>query len=199
MQDELPAAIGRVEVEALDPFLRTLVFTDGTVTRALAVRTLAPTAVERVAQAEVAIAADVAGSLEIQQGELAVRRRAAIGFQAGPPVIWAESHLLPERLPPGFMRLLDGAPDGIGQSLQRVALESTRELLWFGCEAPPPWASPTAGASGRTICRLYRIVCERRPAILIHESFAVEERAGLLCLAGLAPEISAEQPLEAGR
>ncbi|HYJ21761.1 MAG TPA: chorismate pyruvate-lyase family protein [Solirubrobacterales bacterium] len=185
-QDERPAALAEVEIETLDPFLRGLLFTDGTVTRALAVQTLSAVVVERVDQEWVPVSADAAAHLEVEAGEESVRRRVRIGFDAGAPLLWAESHLLPERLPPGFMGLLDGAPDGIGQSLQRVALESYRELLWLGHDAAPDWAEPGAANAG-TIRRLYRIVSGGQVGILISESFAVEERDGVVRLAVGAP------------
>ncbi len=181
LQDERPPRLGEVEVASLDPFLRGLLFTDGTVTRALAVGTLCPVAVEPVGQAEVPVPAAAAEQLEVEPGVDSVRRRVRIVAGAA-PVLWAESFILPERLPPGFMGLLAGAPDGIGQSLQRVALESSRELLWFGLDRAPEWAGEAAGAE--TLCRLYRIVSERQPAIVIAESFAVERRDGSLRLAG---------------
>ncbi len=185
MQDERPAGIGDVEIAALDPFLRGLLFTDGTVTRALTLQMLAPVAVERLGQDEVKIAAAAAACLEAEAGGNAIRRRVRIGTGMA-PLLWAESHILPERLPPGFMGLLDGAPDGIGQSLQRVALESSRELLWLGRDQPPAWTGAAPGTE--IVSRQYRIVSERRPAILIRESFAVATRAGTVCLAGLEAE-----------
>ncbi len=183
-QDERPDAVGEVEVGAVEPFLRNLLFTDGTITRALAVQTLDPVVVTRVDQTEVPTPAATAEQLEIEPGEESVRRRVGIGVGAEAPVIWAESHLVPSRLPSGFLGRLDEAPQGIGQSLQRHALESYRELLWFGLTTPPPWAA-SAWSDGRSIERLYRIVSERRAAILISESFAVEERGGAFHLAGL--------------
>jgi chorismate-pyruvate lyase len=183
MQDERPADVDAVEVGSLDPFLRGLVFTDGTVTRALAVQTLAPVSVVRVEQAQAPVSADGARYLEIESGTGLVRRRVKIGVDAASPVLWAESQIVPERLPPGFLGLLDGAPDGIGQSLQRVALESYRELLWFGLDSPPAWAG--AGGADLAVRRLYRIVCGAQASILISESFAVEWRSGTLRLSGL--------------
>jgi chorismate-pyruvate lyase len=182
MQDERPAGVEEVEIERLAPLLRGLLFTDGTVTRALAVQTLAPVAVSRLSQTEVTTPADVAGYLETEPGEHSIRRRVAIDAGAA-PVLWAESHLLADRLPPGFLGLLDGAPDGIGQSLQRVALESYRELLWFGLDRLPLWA--TEGGEKASIRRVYRLCSDRQASILISESFAVELRAGVYRLAGL--------------
>jgi len=184
MQEERPAAIGEVEIELLDPFLRTLLFTDGTVTRALGAQLLAPVAVERLQQAPIALDAEVAELLEILPEAESIRRRVGIGIGAPAiPLLWAESFMLPERLPPGFLGLLDGAPDGIGQSLQRVSLESSRELCWFGLEALPEWVP----ASGERVAlrRLYRIVSAGEPAILISEYFEVEQHAGVYHLAGV--------------
>jgi chorismate-pyruvate lyase len=185
-QAERPAGVEQVEIGALDPFLRTLLFTDGTVTRALAAQLLAPIAVERFEQAPVSLPAAAAAQLEVPPEEESIRRRVGIGVAAPAiPLLWAESFMLPERLPPGFFGLLDGAPDGIGQSLQRVSLESSRELCWFGLEPAPEWVPGGPAAGETTLRRLYRIVSEGRPAILISEYFAVELRFGLYHLSGL--------------
>jgi chorismate-pyruvate lyase len=186
LQGERPGHLEAAAIGALDPFLRSLLFTDGTVTRALAAQTLAPVSVARLGQEEVAVPAEVARQLELDPAAPAIRRRVRIGIGAGAePVLWAESHIVPERLPPGFVGLLDGAPDGIGQSLQRVALESYRELLWFGFDAGPDWAEAAPRERRGTIQRLYRVISERQAAILICESFAVEERLGTYRLAAV--------------
>lgn len=187
MQDERPAHLGEIEIEALDPFLRSLLFTDGTVTRALGVQALAPVCVERVGQSLARMPADVAACLEIEVDEESIKRQVSIGIApSAPPVLWAESHLVPDRLPPGFLGLLDGAPDGIGQSLQRVALENFRELLWFGLDSTPEWATAVSPSAVGAVRRLYRVINDGQPAILISESFAVERHAGTYSLCGLS-------------
>jgi chorismate-pyruvate lyase len=199
LQEQRPEHVEAVEIAGLDPFLRSLLFTDGTVTRALAVQTLAPVVVERVGQAEVPVPAAVGEQLETDPGEPSIRRRVRIGIGTPvAPVLWAESFLIPERLPPGFVGMLDSAPDGIGQSLQRIALESYRELLWFGFDAAPEWAEPVPAASRGTIRRLYRVLSDRQASILISESFAVEQRDGVLHLSGLAAAAGSEAAGEAG-
>ncbi len=198
MQEERPSDVVEVEIERIEPFLRSLLFTDGTVTRALGVQTLAPIAVRKLSQAEVAAPADVARYLETDLGEASIRRRVSIGVDSSEPVLWAESYIVPDRLPPGFVGLLDGAPDGIGQSLQRIALESYRELLWFGLDAAPEWAVAPLPASGPIIRRLYRILSNHQASILISESFAVEQRAGRYHLAGLAAAARPSEPLLSG-
>jgi chorismate-pyruvate lyase len=186
LQDERPGGIEEVEIGMLDPFLRSLLFTDGTVTRALAVETLTPVSVSPLSQEEVVVPAEIAAYLETETGATSIRRRVEIG-SGSTPMLWAESHLLPDRLPPGFFGRLENAADGIGQSLQR--LENYRELLWFGVDASPDWASSTAGDA--SIRRLYRLVSERQPAILISESFLVERHSDAYRLAGLVPPAGA--------
>jgi chorismate-pyruvate lyase len=195
LQEERPAGLREVEVEALDPFLRSLLFTDGTVTRALAVQTLAPVSVERLGQDRVPLPPPAAAALEAPAAAESVRRHVGIGIgDPAVPVLWAESFMVPDRLPPGFLGLLDSAPDGIGQSLQRVSMESSRELLWFGLEARPGWTAPGRDGGSETLRRLYRIVSGRQPAILISEYFAVEQRSGRYHLAGLLAHQSRRQP-----
>jgi chorismate-pyruvate lyase len=186
MQEERPRSLREVEIEALDPLLRSLLFTDGTVTRALGVQVLAPISVERLGQDHVPLPAAATAPLEAAVEEESVRRRVEIGIgEPAIPVLWAESYMIPDRLPPGFLGLLDSAPDGIGQSLQRVSLESSRELLWFGLDAPPEWAPSAPVRDAAALRRLYRVVSNRQPAILISEYFAVEQRLGAYRLAGL--------------
>jgi len=184
LQDERPDGVEEVELEMLDSFLRSLLFTDGTVTRALTVETLVPISVSPISQEELAVPAEFAGYLEVEPGANSVRRRVEIA-SGSTPLLWAESYLLPDRLPPGFFSWLEVATDGIGQSLQ--SLESFRELLWFGSDAVPDWAPP--GKADASIRRLYRLVSEGQPAILISESFRVEWLSGAYRLSGLATSL----------
>jgi chorismate-pyruvate lyase len=177
--------LARVEVDALDGFLRGLLFTDGTVTRALEVETLEPVAVEVVEQSASTLPAEAAGYLDSSDGAGCVRRRVRIATARCTEAVWAESYILPDRLPAGFRGSLEGAAHGIGGSIQQLMLESRRELLWFGLGAAPAWAAAELSATP-AIVRQYRIVTGARPALLIAESFAVEIRDGRYHLAGTA-------------
>ena len=179
LQDRRPNHLGDVDLIAMDPSLRNLLFTDGTVTRTLEVHTLARVFVEVVSQSRAPAPADVVSNLKIQAGMESVQRRVIIGTDASTiPVIWAESHIVPSRLPSGFLGILDGAPDGIGESLQQVKLESSRELLWFGLDSPPEWSGLLEEVEPTVLKRLYRVITKGRPALLISESFAVERQSG---------------------
>lgn len=180
---ERPPELGEVGLVEMDPLLRGLLFTDGTVTRTLEVQWLCGISVEVLAQGPVAASAQIAAHLETSVGAETVRRRVVIGGgELVSPLIWAESHILPGRLPQQFLSVLDTAPDGIGESLQQVQLESWRELLWFGLDTPPRWRDTQSQQGTTAITRLYRVIAAGRPALLISESFAVTRRDGVYCL-----------------
>jgi chorismate-pyruvate lyase len=183
LQGSRPPHLGEINLTELEPFLRGLLFTDGTVTRALEVQTLSPVSVEVADQAESTVRRQVAEHLEAPSGTESVRRRVLIGVgEPMKPAIWAESYILPTRLPPGFIGVLQGAPDGIGESLQRVELESWREMLWFGLDSHPAWSGVESDPSSPVITRLYRVITAGLPALLISESFSVTLRDGTYCL-----------------
>jgi chorismate-pyruvate lyase len=182
MQDSRPSHIRDVEVSAMDSFLRTLLFTDGTVTGALEAHSLSRVAVEVVDQAQALASARVANYLQLPKGGEVTKRRVRISTGASTGVaIWAESHIVPGRLPPDFFKMLDDAPHGIGEALRQVKLESWREMLWFGLDSPPDWAGaiPVSQTGRAVLKRLYRVITQGRPALLISESFALEQRSGV--------------------
>ena len=179
LQASRPAHLGEVNLAELEPFLRGLLFTDGTVTRALEVQTLSPVSVEVSDQINTEVSEPVAEHLGVPGGTESVRRRVLIGTgEPTKPAIWAESHILPSRLPSGFLGVLQGAPDGIGESLQQVELESWREMLWFGFDSHPTWSGVDSHLSSPVITRLYRVITMGLPALLISESFSVTLRDG---------------------
>jgi len=179
LQSDKPGHLADVDLGSLEPTLRSLLLTDGTVTRALEAQALAPVTVAVAAQGSAPLPDTVASQLDARSGESSVRRLVEIGLAGSPtPLIWAESHILPERLPDDFLRVLDSAPEGIGESLQQVRLESCRDLLWLGFDTVPAWSGATAGPSASVITRCYRVIAGGRPCLLIAESFAVERYAG---------------------
>jgi chorismate-pyruvate lyase len=183
-QAERPAHLAGANLVAMDPCLRSLLLTDGTVTRTLEAQALSPVAVDVIAQEELPTQAEVSAQLEAPDGTAAIKRRVTISIGSPSwPVIWAESHIVPSRLPADFLGVLGGSPDGIGESLQRVRLESAREMLWFGLSEAPLWSQPSP-PERVFLLRLYRVMTQGRPAMLISETFAMEQRAGVYHLAG---------------
>jgi chorismate-pyruvate lyase len=181
-QAELPDSLHEIDIGALDSALRTLLFTDGTVTRTLEVQTLSHVSVDVVDQHTCAAPDRVARYLDLNGGHDAVQRRVAMRIGDCRPAVWAESHIIPSRLPEDFLTVLRDSPEGIGESLQRLMLESARELLWFGLGEPPEWAETR---SQHALCRLYRVTSHGETALLIAEWFAVEFGSGAYRLAWL--------------
>lgn len=179
LQDLRPAHLGDIGLREMEPLLRGLLFTDGTVTRTLEVQALSRVSVEVVDQTDATVSGQTARHLGVPADTGTVRRRVLICTrESSAPIICAESHILPNRLPPRFLSVLKGAPDGIGESLQRVELESWRDLLWFGLDTHPKWSSIEAPRSSPVITRVYRVITGGRPALLISESFSVVYRDG---------------------
>ncbi|HTA34882.1 MAG TPA: chorismate pyruvate-lyase family protein [Solirubrobacteraceae bacterium] len=171
-----------VDIVGLDPFLRGLLFTDGTVSRALEAHTLSRVTVAPVEQVTTRVRQPAAGYLAVGEGRRCLRRRVTMHIADRHLAVWAESYILPERLPSQFEATLGETPQGIGGSLQQLKLESSRELLCFGLAPPPAWAEP--GASASTLARVYRIVTQAQPALLITEHFALQRRHGRYRLVG---------------
>lgn len=179
MQSARTAELPNVDVVELDPQLRGLLFTDGTVTRALEAQTLCPVAVHVVEQSDTELPAQAAHYLGVEDPVRCLRRRVTMKSGGSPTTaVWAESHILTERLPAGFLGLLDNTPHGIGGSIEQTKLESRRELLWFRLGRPPSWAD-IASRANDVVIRLYRIITNDQPALLINEAFAVEMQDGV--------------------
>jgi chorismate-pyruvate lyase len=184
LQHERPEELAELEIDNMDPCLRTLLFTDGTVTRTLEVQTLNRVSIGVVHQTNCTAPPSASRYLQVDAGTDAVERRVRMCIgESQSPSVWAETYLIPERLPRGFLGLLSGTPEGIGESLQALMLESARDLLWFGLGTPPDWA--TESATPEALMRLYRVNTHGQPALLISEWFAVELDSGAYRLAGL--------------
>jgi len=146
MQCANTAELPSLEVVALGSLLRGLLFTDGTVTRALEAQTLCRVAVDVIEQSRTRLSVQAARYLDVAGAAECLRRQVTMRTTDSTPVVWAESsvwaesYILSEGLPTGFVGALDSAPQGIGQSIQRRKLESRRELLWFRLGRPPGWA-----------------------------------------------------------
>ena len=173
-----------LDIAGLDPFLRGLLFTDGTVSRALEAHTLSRVTVAPVEQVSVSVRQPAAGYLAVGEGRECLRRRVTMHIADRHLAVWAESYIVPERLPSQFEATLGETPQGIGGSLQQLKLESSRELLCFGLAPPPVWAKRRVSAP--TLTRVYRIVRHAQPALLITEHFALQRRLGRYQLVGSA-------------
>ena len=185
-QSHLPDDLATVELGALDSFLRNLLVTDGTVSRSLEAHTLKPVVVEPVEQSQAHPPPWAAAHLQLEHEQPCVRRRVVMRISGTEPSVWAESFVVPARVPAEFLRALRDHRQGIGGVLTQLKLESWRELLWFGLGAPPPWPEPSR--TEQTLRRAYVILVARAPALLITEDFALRDHGEQLAMAGADAE-----------
>lgn len=170
-----------VEMEALPPFLRTLMVTDGTVTKSLEAYFWEVVKVENLGQSVMTLGREIEW-LDAHRGDAVLERHVRLmGADSGTIYTYAESllrhRLLPERLQHA---LLEGKI-GIGELLRECGLETYRELLDFGVEPIGDLGAVFGdGVSGALIYRTYRIALRGEPVILITEKFprAVFESKG---------------------
>ena len=160
-----------VPMAALPPFLRTLLVTDGTVTKSLEAFYWEPIDVETVSQAVVQAEADIEW-LDLRRGEEIIARRVNLrGRTSNVLYTRANSLIRPLLIPEALrVRLMAGAL-GIGELIRDCGLETYRELLEIGVSGSMPPGGDAEPAAGPHIHRTYRIVVDGRPAILVTEYF----------------------------
>lgn len=105
-----------------------------------------------------------------KRGEDALLRQVELrGRTSGRLLIHAHALLLPARIGESETRQIMDGTAGIGRVLARSGLATTRQMLWTGVEEGGADLPPTL-AKG-CLARVYRILVENRPAILIVERF----------------------------
>jgi len=146
-------------LKALPPFLRTLLVTDGTVTKHLEAYFWEEVAVENLGQGMVRLATP-SPWLGAAAGESVLKRRVRLkGTASGRVYGEAESLIRLDRLPERLRVELTAGRIGIGELLRERGLETYREILDLG----------RAGEDG--VYRTYRILIQQAPAMLITETF----------------------------
>jgi chorismate-pyruvate lyase len=161
-----------LEMADLPAFLRTLLVTDGTVTRSIEAYFWETVNVEGLGQGVIAVDQAVE-SLELKQGEDVLRRRVRlVGEDSQAVYAHAESLLRLDRLPSELNRELQAGRIGIGELLRERSLETYRELLAFGVETMGPLTEVFPGKdTDLLVTRVYRIALNHQPTILITEKF----------------------------
>jgi chorismate-pyruvate lyase len=173
-QEARPAGLDEVLLTDLTRELRTLLFTDGTVTRALEAHTLRGVSVTVVEERPRRVPVDLAACVDLPPGEEACQRRVVlVSDRDRHPLAYAESLIVYCRLPAAFLGRLAESRQGIGEALSTSRLESRRELLWFGLSTVPAW-SPHGPSDGPVLVRAYQVVAGEAPTMLITEAFPVE-------------------------
>ena len=164
--------INGLDFSLLSPILRTLLVTDGTVTRFLEAYFLEPIKVERVFQEEVTLEADLP-SLDLVRGNKILRRQVLLCRNSTKEVCtFAESFIRLDRLWPKLRGdLLEGRL-GVGELLRDRRMETYRELLSYGKENTGTLSHLLKiGKDETLLSRSYRIFSRQLPTILISEKF----------------------------
>ena len=157
----------------MNPFLRTLLVTDGTVTKFLEAYLWEPIKVERLFQEEVPLNYD-SRLLKAGKGEPVILRRILLrGVQSGRVYTYAESLIRVNLLEKSIQRDLNRGRLGMGELLRDRRLETYREIIEFGEERAGDTLSAHFGISpsDSLYFRRYRINVKGKPVILIGERF----------------------------
>lgn len=161
-----------LDMEALPPFLRTLLVTDGTVTKSLEAYFWEPVSVENLGQHEVELTEDVPW-LGIKKGSSALVREVLLRGQNSQNIYaYAKSILNLGLLPAPIREDLLAGKIGIGEMLRERGLETYREILDVGRQIDQSLA-PILGAKqfGELLYRSYRVVINHEPTMIITEKF----------------------------
>lgn len=175
-QDAKPDKIKEINLARLTPFQRGLLVTDGTVTRFIEAYTFSPVEVVLLQQTKQTLSIDHTW-LKLSAGEQVISRQAVLQTHQqdmSSPIIhtYADSLIVPQRLPKCLLEGLDSDKQGLGGLLRRSSLEARRELLWCGIETVTDLPPAVAHLEGETfISRAYRLFANQEPLMLINEKF----------------------------
>lgn len=117
---------------ALSPFLRTLLVTDGTVTKSLEAYFWEPVVVEKLSQ-EYSNSANALTELQLTDDEKVLRREVLLrGSQSQNIYAYASSLVRTDMLDTQIRDNLLNNKIGIGELLREIGLETYREIISFG-------------------------------------------------------------------
>lgn len=175
-QDDKPETLKRINLARLTPFQRGLLVSDGTVTRFIEAYTLMPVEVALLQQTKQTLSSENIW-LQLPAGAEVISRQAVLqthSQEESSPIIhtYADSLIVPQRLPESILNGLEFDTQGLGGLLWRSGLETRRELLWWGIETLtdlPPVVEHLEGE--KFISRTYRMFADQAPIMLINEKF----------------------------
>lgn len=161
-------------IQALPPFLRALLVTDGTVTKILEAYFWEPVQVQTLQQEFVAAERPI-DWIRINPGDRVLIRRARLrGADSGMVYATAFSVIRTQLIPQTFRQRLIDREIGIGVLIRDSGMESYREVLEVGIEPLGASAQGQEPVHSDLVFRTYRILIDGQPVILITESFPLD-------------------------
>lgn len=181
-RDESAGGAGQVfdgiDFDALPPILRTLLVSDGTVTKFLEAYYWEPIEVKRLFHGDIVLEKDLA-DLGLTKGAHVLHRQVAMrGLFSGRIFGRAESYIRANQLWPGVEDDLIEGRLGVGELLRERRIETHRELLRYQTGPVGDLAVELGAQSDELmISRTYRIHIGRQPALLITDRYPVSHFA----------------------
>ena len=175
-QEDSPTTLRKINLARLTPFQRGLLITDGTVTRFIEAYTFSPVEVVLLQQAKQILDTEHIW-LKLPAGEEVISRQVVLQTHSQDepsPTIhtYADSLIVPQRLPQLLLNELESDKQGLGGLLRHNGLETRRELLWCGIEVLTDLPSAMAHFEGeKFISRTYRVFANEEPLMMINEKF----------------------------
>lgn len=158
-----------LDLKNLPAFLRTLLVTDGTVTKSLEAWFWEPVFIKAKRNECVVLGKSLVG-LEASCGDNVLQREVSLcGKKTERVFATAQSTIALQSLPNDVSKALQKGSIGIGEILRDKGLETYRDI--FQLNYLPCYLSDEL--SGEVISRSYRIWVNERPAIIVNEFFPI--------------------------
>lgn len=161
-----------IEWHTLDPLLRVLLVTDGTVTAILEAAFLESIRVVKLTQEIVKATTTSHALLNPSAGEAIVERRVLLrGVASGRNYVYAESLIAVGRMRPAFGSLLFDSNTPLGQLWLDQKLETYKEIIGMHGAAGGSAAQYFESDGSGILIRKYRIYSSGIPVMIISEHF----------------------------
>lgn len=142
----------------LSPACRAVMVSDGTLTRLLSAVYLEDVVTECESNEQAQPDVEARKWLQVDEVACLRRRVSLVGRMSGRTYVRAQSYLYPPRLPESFLTALSRPGASLGAQLLLSRISHRRELIWI-----------RPGIGDCMFSRLFRILVQDRPAVLIQE------------------------------
>ena len=166
----------KLDMQALSPFLRTLMVMDGTVTKSLSSWFWEPVKINPLLN-QTEISKYCIDGIEVETGDKIIRREVALlGDKSKQVFAYARSTVSIKHLPTEIGKALERGEVGIGELLREQGIETYREIYNINYYdknniKDEPLLSKV---EGEVISRSYRIMVNGVPSIIVTEYFPLD-------------------------